>query len=140
MKNITIRLIKEEDYEFINSWLKAIKVKPPSRKFLPENGLHGLMACKDDKPIVCLYIYLTNSKMAYSDYMISDPNYKGKDRYNIILELMNQSIGIAWNLGYEDYWFITNDKGMLKRCKAIGAKVSDNPYYLICARNSTKEI
>ena len=140
MKNITIRLIKEEDYEFINSWWKAIGEIPPPRKFLPENGLHGLIAYKNDKPIACLYIYLTNSKMAYSDYMISDPNYKGKDRYNIILELMNQSIGIAWNLGYEDYWFITNDKGMLKRCKAIGAKVSDNPYYLICARNSTKEI
>ena len=140
MKNITVRPIKEEDYVLINSWWKSIGKSPPPRNLLPENGLHGLMACKDGKPIVCLYIYLTNSKMAYSDYMISDINYKGRDRFDIILELINQSIGAAWNLGYEDFWFITKNKGMLKRCEALGIRVSDDPYYLICAQNSTKEI
>ena len=140
MENVTIRLIKEEDYKFINSWWKAIEETPPPRKLLPENGLHGLIACKNDKPIACLYIYLTNSKFAYGDYLISDMNYKGRDRFDIILELMNQAIATAWGLGCEDFWFITNDKGMLKRCKAIGAKVSDVPYYMICAPNSTKKI
>jgi hypothetical protein len=140
MENITIRPIEEEDYILIDSWWKMLGKAPPPRKLLPEFGLHGLMACKDNKPIVCLYIYLTNSKFAYSDYMISDMNYKGKDRFNIILELMNQAIGTAYNLGYEDFWFITKNKGMLKRCKALGVKVSEDPYYLICAENSTKEI
>jgi len=141
MENIIVRPIEEEDYRFINKWWKdATGKNPPPRKLLPENGLHGLMACKGDRPIVCLYIYLTNSKMAYSDYMISDINYKGRDRFDIILELMNQSIGTAWNLGCEDFWFVTKDKGMIKRCKALGVKVSDDPYYLICMANSKREI
>ena len=140
MENITVRLIKEEDYELINSWWKAIGKLPPPRNLLPENGLHGLMACKDGKPIVCTYLYLTNSKFGYSDYMISDINYKGRDRFNIVLELMNQSVGTAFQLGCEDFWFITKNKGMLKRCKALGVKVSEDPYYLICSSNSTKEI
>jgi len=72
--------------------------------------------------------------------MISDINYKGRDRFSIVLELMNQAIGTAWNLGCEDFWFITKNKGMLKRCENLGVKVSDDPYYLICAKNSTKEI
>ena len=46
MKNITIRLIKEEDYEFINSWWKAIKVKPPSRKFYQKMVYMGLWLVK----------------------------------------------------------------------------------------------
>ena len=140
MEGITIRPIKEEDYVFINEWWKDIGKAPPPRNLLPENGLHGLMACKGGRPIVCNYIYLTNSKFAYSDYMISDTNYKGRDRYDIVLELMNMSIGAAWELGYEDFWFITKSKGMLKRCKALGVKVSEDPYYLICSSNSKKEI
>ena len=140
MKNITIRPIEEEDYVLINSWWKAIDKSPPPRNLLPENGLHGLMACKDDRPIVCTYLYLTNSKFGYCEYMISDTNYKGRDRFDIILKLMNMCIGTGFKLGCEDFWFITKSKGMLKRCKALGVKVSEDPYYLICSSNSKKEI
>ena len=140
MESITIRPIKEEDYTLINSWWKMIDKSPPPRNLLPENGLHGLMACKDGKPMVCTYLYLTNSKFGYCDYMISDTSYKGRDRFDIVLKLMNMSIGTAWELGCEDFWFITKSKGMLKRCKALRVKVSEDPYYLICSSNSKKEI
>ena len=140
MEDITIRPIREEDYVLINNWWEQIKKTPPPRSLLPENGLHGLMACKDGRPIVCTYLYLTNSKFGYCDYMISDTNYKGRDRFDIVLELMNISIGTAWELGYEDFWFITKNKGMLKRCKSLGVKVSEDPYYLICSSHSKKEI
>ena len=140
MENITIRPIVEEDYVLINSWWKGIKKSPPPRNLLPENGLHGLMACKDERPIVCTYLYLTNSKFGYCDYMISDMSYKGRDRFDIVLKLMNMSIGTAWELGCEDFWFVTKSKGMLRRCKALGVKVSEDPYYLICSSNSKKEI
>ena len=140
MENITIRPIKEEDYILINNWWKMIDKLPPPRNLLPENGLHGLMACKGDRPIVCTYLYLTNSKFGYCDYMISDTSYKGKDRFEIVLKLMNMSIGTAWELGYEDFWFITQNKQMLEKCKALGVKVSEEPYYLICSSNSKKEI
>ena len=63
-----------------------------------------------------------------------------KDRFNIVLELMNQAIGTAWNLGYEDFWFITKNKKMLEKCKSLGVKVSEEPYYLIQPKNSKKEI
>ena len=71
--------------------------------------------------------------------MISDTSYKGRDRFEIVLELMDQSIGTAYKLGCEDFWFITKSKGMLKRCKALGVKVSEDPYYLICSSNSKKK-
>ena len=140
MDGITIRPIKEEDYILINEWWKDIDKAPPPRNLLPENGLHGLMACKGDRPIVCTYLYLTNSKFGYCDYMISDSRYKGRDRFQIVLELMNISIGTAWELGCEDFWFIKKNKGMLKRCKSLGVKVSEDPYYLICSSHSKKEI
>ena len=129
MENIIIRPIKEEDYQFIDKWWQQIDKAPPPRSLLPENGLHGLMACKNNRPIVCTYLYLTNSKFGYCDYMISDNNYKGRDRFEIVLKLMDTSIGTAWELGCEDFWLITKNKGMLKRCKDLGVKVSEDQYY-----------
>jgi len=140
MEDITVRPIEEEDYVLINSWWEMIGKAPPPRKLLPEFGLHGLMACKNDVPIVCTYLYLTNSSFGYCDYQISDTNYKGRDRFDIILKLMNECIATGFQLGCEDFWFITKDKGILKRCKYLGVKVSEEPYYLICSSNSTKEI
>jgi hypothetical protein len=59
MDNITTRPIEEEDYIFINQWWKDSKYNPPPRELLPENGLHGIMICKADKPIACTY-YVSN--------------------------------------------------------------------------------
>ena len=140
MENVTIRPIKEEDYILINSWWKMIDKSPPPRNLLPENGSHGLMACKDGRPIVCTYLYLTNSKMGYCDYMISDMSYRGRDRFDIVLKLMDIAVGTAWELGCEDFWFITKNKGMLKRCKSLGVTVSEEPYYLIVSKKSNKKI
>tara|TARA_Y100000592_G_C5415560_1_gene290410 strand:+ start:619 stop:1077 length:459 start_codon:yes stop_codon:yes gene_type:complete len=137
MKNIRVRPIKEDDYKLINKWWEGIGKKPPPRKLLPENGLHGLMACKDDTPIACTYLYLTNSKMGYCDYMIGDPEYREKDRYYIIFQLMNMAIGTAKNLGYEDFWFITKSKGLLKKCRELGVKVSKDKYHLVIPLHTT---
>jgi hypothetical protein len=131
MKNVTVRAIKEEDYEFINEWWKDTSFNPPPRELLPENGLHGLMICKNKKPIACTYIYLTNSKMAYSDYLISNPDYKSRDRFEIITKLMAASVETAYSLGVLDFWFITNNKNMIKRCKELNVHVSDDTYNLI---------
>ena len=132
MKNITIRPIEEEDYKFINKWwVDATGKNPPKRNLLPENGLHGLMACKDNSPVMCVYLYLTNSKMGYCDYMIGDPEYREKDRQDILLRLMTSSIKTANNLGYEDFWFLTKEKGLLSKCEGLGVEVSKEKYHVV---------
>ena len=132
MKNITIRPIEEEDYKFINKWwVDATGKNPPKRNLLPENGLHGLMACKDNSPVMCVYLYLTNSKMGYCDYMIGDPEYREEDRQDILLRLMTSSIKTANNLGYEDFWFLTKEKGLLSKCEGLGVEVSKEKYHVV---------
>ena len=131
MENITIRPIKEEDYNFINKWWKGVGNSPPPRQLLPENGLHGLIVCKEKIPIACTYLYLTNSKMGYCDYMIGDPEYREKDRFNLIFKLMAAAIETAKNLGYEDFWFITKSEGLVEKCKDLGVKVSEDKFHLV---------
>ena len=131
MDSITARPIREEDYFFINQWWKDRKFNPPSRELLPENGLHGIMMCKDDVPVACAYLYYTNSKMGYCDYLVCNPNYKGGDVDEIITRLMISAVETAKKLGVLDFWFITNNKNMIKRCKALDVHVSEEPYYLV---------
>tara|TARA_R110001592_G_scaffold361088_1_gene670904 strand:- start:653 stop:1114 length:462 start_codon:yes stop_codon:yes gene_type:complete len=132
MENITVRAIKESDYEFINDWWKkATNKTPPKRELLAGGGLHGLMACKDEKPVMCVYLYTTNSKMGYCDYMIGDPSYREKDRQDILLKLMVGSIKKASQLGYEDFWFLTKERGLLSKCEKLGVEISKEKYHVV---------
>tara|TARA_R110002020_G_scaffold441960_2_gene653055 strand:- start:287 stop:844 length:558 start_codon:yes stop_codon:yes gene_type:complete len=139
-KSIVVRPIEENDYRFIDKWWKDATGKtPPERSLLPENGLHGLMVCKNNNPVACTYLYLTNSKMGYCDYMIGDPEYREKDRYELILQLMVGAIRTANNLGYEDFWFLTKEEGLLEKCKELGVKVSKEKYHVVTLpANKTK--
>jgi len=127
---LTIRKIKLEDYKFINKWWVEQGFKPVSLEVLPMKGLGGLIIEKE-KPIAAAYLYLTNSKMGYIDNLISNPKYVSKDRFNIILELMAACKKMAEDVGCLDTWAITNNKGILKRCKKLGYNVTETNYGLI---------
>ena len=139
MKNVIVRAIREEDYKFINTWWEKNNYEAPPRELLPENGLHGLMICKDEKPIACTYLYLTNSKMGYCDYLISSPSYKSKDRFDIITRLMIAAVETAHSLGVLDFWFITNNASMIKRCEELDVHVSKNTYNLVLPLRHNKK-
>mgnify|MGYP003133017472 CR=1 FL=1 len=127
---INIRKIELEDYEHINKWWVEQGFQPVSVEVLPMNGLGGLIVEKE-KPIAAAYLYLTNSKMGYIDNLISDPKYISKDRFDVILELMAACKKMAEDVGCLDMWAITNNKGILKRCKTLGYNVTETNYGLI---------
>ena len=127
---INIRKIELEDYEYINKWWVEQGFQPVSVEVLPMNGLGGLIVEKE-KPIAAAYLYLTNSKMGYIDNLISDPKYISKDRFDVILELMAACKKMAEDVGCLDMWAITNNRGILKRCKTLGYNVTETNYGLI---------
>ena len=127
---MNIRRITKEDYKVIDSWYLGHNLPQPASKFLPNNGLGGLILEKD-KPIAVAYIYTTNSLTGYIDFLISDPNYKQRDRYDIILELFKVCTQEAYNLGCETVWAQSSIKGVTKRAKEIGWTVWDEPQTIL---------
>ena len=125
-----IRKIQISDYEYINKWWVEQGFKPISLEVLPMQGLGGLIIEKE-KPIAAAYLYLTNSKMGYIDNLISDPEYKSKDRFNIILELIAACKQMAQEVGCLDIWAITNSKGIVQRCKELNYNITENNYAII---------
>ena len=127
---VNIRKIELKDYEYIDKWWIEQGYDAISKEILPMQGLGGLIVEKE-KPIAAAYLYLTNSKMGYIDNLISDPKYVSKDRFDVIANLMAACKKMAEDIGCLDIWAITNNKGILKRCKKLGYNVTKTNYGLI---------
>ena len=127
---VNIRKIELKDYEYIDKWRIEQGYDAISKEILPMQGLGGLIVEKE-KPIAAAYLYLTNSKMGYIDNLISDPKYVSKDRFDVIANLMAACKKMAEDVGCLDIWAITNNKGILKRCKKLGYNVTKTNYGLI---------
>jgi|TARA_R100000458_G_scaffold28636_1_gene26098 N-acetylglutamate synthase-like GNAT family acetyltransferase len=127
---VNIRKIELKDYEYIDKWWIEQGYDAISKEILPMQGLGGLIVEKE-KPIAAAYLYLTNSKMGYIDNLISDPKYVSKDRFDVIANLMAACKKMAEDVGCLDIWAITNNKGILKRCKKLGYNVTKTNYGLI---------
>ena len=82
-----VRNLTKDDYKILVEWWDWWPgwVAPP-QTFLPETGL---MVTKDDKNIAACYYYLTNSQAAFVEWIISNPQYRDKDRKEALAKLLN---------------------------------------------------
>ena len=74
-----IRKLNPSDYEdVLVKWWKDWNFEPPSKSFLPDQGEGGLMVLLNDKPVCAGFIYFTNSKVSWIEWIISDKNHRMK--------------------------------------------------------------
>ena len=87
-----IRKLTENDWDTLVSWWGDWPgwVNPP-KDFLPDNGTGGLMVEKNNIPIVAGFLYFTNSSAVLLEWIISDPDYKEKDRKKAIETLVQSA-------------------------------------------------
>jgi len=100
-----IRKLTENDWDTLVSWWGDWPgwVNPP-KDFLPDNGTGGLMVEKNNIPIVAGFLYFTNSSAVLLEWIISDPDYKEKDRKQAI-ETLVQSAEIFCKNNNKKYMF-----------------------------------
>ena len=88
-----IRPVMVEDRDILINWWESYDhMLVPNQELLPENGQSGLVIEKEGRIMAAAFVYLTNSDMGYIDFMVSDPNYKGRDRFEMITMLINRSL------------------------------------------------
>lgn len=90
-----VRFLNEGDYDVLSSWWKDWRWTPPPRDFLPQDGTGGLMVSKDGIDICAGFIYFTNSKTAIIEFIVSNFQYKNKDRKEAIEFLINAITEVA---------------------------------------------
>ena len=68
-----IRKLNSTDYkDILVGWWEDWGWEPPAKDFLPDDGEGGLIVLDNDTPVCAGFIYITNSKVAWVDWIISN--------------------------------------------------------------------
>lgn len=118
---MNIRELKEKDWDVLVSWWNNWpEWDTPVKDFLPENGTGGLIIEKNNKPIVAGFIYLTNSKTALLEWIISNPEYREDDREDAIELLITNAEEKVKSLGYKYFFSVIQHKKLIETHKKLG--------------------
>tara|TARA_B100000214_G_scaffold52434_1_gene33223 strand:- start:1715 stop:2125 length:411 start_codon:yes stop_codon:yes gene_type:complete len=125
-----VRKLTEKDWDTLVSWWKAWpKWNAPAKDFLPDNGTSGLIIEKNNIPIVAGFLYFTNSDAVLLEWIISNPDYKEKDKKSAI-EMLIQSAEIFCQNNKKKYMFsIGRNKSLLNIHKQLNWLVDKDPSY-----------
>jgi len=116
-----VRLLREGDYEnTLVKWWKDWKWAAPSKDFLPEDGIGGLMVSKGDNDICAGFIYFTNSKAAWCEFVISNKEYKEKDRGDAIKVLLESLSAISKERGVKYVYSSLKSNSLIEKYKECG--------------------
>lgn len=88
-----VRPLIEEDYDkTLRQWWFDWRWTPPSRDFLPENGKGGFIVYDGETPVCAGFMYETNSKAVWCDWIISNIKYKDRNNRKEALSLLIKRI------------------------------------------------
>jgi len=129
---LKIRKLTENDWDTLVSWWDAWpEWVNPSKGFLPGNGTSGLMVEKNNKPIVAGFLYFTNSEAVLLEWIVSDPEYKEKDRKKAIEKLIIGAEIFCKKNGKNYMFTIGRNMSLINIHKKLNWTVDEKPSYEI---------
>ena len=123
-----IRRLKESDYATISKWWEAWKWPVLPKTFLPDTGF---IVEKNNIGIVSGYVYMTNSKAALLEWIVSNPEYRESDRKDAITLLIQAVERVLKDQGIKHVFTIGRHKSLINKHKELGWDVDENPSYEI---------
>ncbi len=128
---LQLRQLEESDWEMLQSWWKAWGWPEMTKDLMPLEGLGGLIIEKEGKPIASGFVYLTNAKVAWTEWIVSDPDYREDDRVEALKTLVQGLEEVAIQAGCKIVLSVGRNKGLLNIHKELGYTVDDSPSYEI---------
>ena len=123
-----IRRLVESDYETLVKWWKGWKWPPVPKTFLPDTGL---IVEKNKIGVVACYVYMTNSKAALLEWVISNPEYRESDRKDAITLLIQAVEHVLSEQGIKHVFTIGRNKHLINVHEKLGWDVDKKPSYEI---------
>ena len=131
-KELFARGLKESDWDTLVAWWDSWNDwTTPTKEFLPANGTGGIMIEKDGKSIVAGFIYETNSASILLEWIISNPDYRDKDRQQAVEMLIIEAERKTKELGYNYMFTIGRNKNLIETHRKLGWHVDDKPSHEI---------
>lgn len=117
-----IRELNENDYDnILVAWWKQWGWEPPQKDFLPDNGKGGIIVYDQDTPICAGFMYITNSKVAWVDWIISNKEYAKKPHRKDAIKLLVSSLtGICKNTGSKYVYALIKSRHLIETYQELG--------------------
>ena len=122
-----IRKLNPTDYDnTLVGWWKDWGWDAPAKDFLPDDGEGGLLVLDEDIPVCAGFIYITNSKVAWVDWIISNKNYTNKKKKHSAVGLLVESLtNTCRNNGNKYTYALIKHDGLIKTYENLGYTKGD---------------
>ena len=118
--------LQQEDYDnILKGWWKDWGWEAPSRDFLPQDGQGGVMVWDGDTPVCAGFLYNTNSKVAWVDWIISNKEYK-ESRKEALSILIQTLTSVAKNLDNKFAYALIKHNGLIGVYEQQGYSTGDS--------------
>jgi hypothetical protein len=120
--NLTVRSLNESDYEeILCKWWSDWNWTAPEKDFLPQDGTGGLIVFDGEEPICAGFVYMTNSKASWVDWIVSSKTYRKKPYRKQAINLLIESLTeISKNTGHKYCYALIKHNGLIDTYKEIG--------------------
>jgi hypothetical protein len=119
---LSIRPLNDNDYdEILVGWWKQWNWEPPKKDFLPEGGKGGIIVYDGDIPIIAGFIYVTNSKVSWVDWIISNKEYRIKPKRAEAKKMLIESLtNICKESGSKYGYALIKNQALIKTYLDLG--------------------
>ena len=121
------RTLTESDWETLSDWWKAWNWPVMAKDMLPDNGTGGIMVENEGENIVAGFLYWSNSKLVWLDWIISNPKVNRDIRQEAIKKLILTAEHMTKQAGSKYMMSISRSNSLLKTHKQMGWNVDKTP-------------
>ena len=119
---LNIRQLNETDYDnILLKWWSDWGWVAPNKDFLPNNGEGGLIVFDGEEPICAGFIYMTNSKVAWVDWIISSKEYRKKPHRKEALKQLIEALTNVSKSAESGYSYaLIKNKSLIEVYESLG--------------------
>lgn len=119
---VIVRSLNANDYDdILVKWWTDWGWVAPERDFLPADGAGGLIVYDDDEPVCAGYMYTSNSKVAWVDWIISSKTYRKKPTRKEALDLLIFTLTkICENTGHKYVYALIKNRNLVSTYENFG--------------------
>lgn len=125
---LTIRQLNDNDYQdILVDWWNQWGWTAPSKDFLPDDGRGGYIVYDGEIPICAGFIYVTNSRVAWVDWIISNKQYREKGkRKEAIATLIDSLTNLSKISGSKYAYALIKNNSLIQTYESLGYVKGDS--------------
>ena len=102
---------KEQHHAMVSAWWQAHKFGVIPKEYLPENGL---LLSDDSGPLAAGFVYRTDSKMGWLEFMVTNPEANPIRRVKALRQLIVSLSALADSLGIGMLFTSSDNAGLVR--------------------------